>query len=291
MSWKGYAQDLGQPRSGRRSAARAGVQYCGAPSPSRAPPAPPRRPTPAALTPPTSTCPSTSRSSGLSRSCGSGDCNAKHIANVFSTSSGLVHDLKHESTTPAFSWITPDNCSDAHDAVCHGNNLSGGFADPNTPRAPRQLHRRAVCRRPVPGPRRPRDRSVEGLQGRRPHRHHLRRGVPAVHLHRQQLRQLDAGAAQCRAPRSRTIPRARRCSAAPFIPSRPGPTRRWRPTSRATSCSRAPVTTPSSTAPATASPRPRRSSRRARACSVAATASRRPHRRRRHRARGQLHDR
>ena len=28
-------------------------------------------------------------------------------------------------------------CSDAHDAVCHGNNLSGGFSGPNTPRAPR----------------------------------------------------------------------------------------------------------------------------------------------------------
>ena len=27
-------------------------------------------------------------------------------------------------------------CSDGHDAVCHGNNLSGGFSGPNTPRAP-----------------------------------------------------------------------------------------------------------------------------------------------------------
>jgi hypothetical protein len=67
---------------------------------------------------------------------GSGDCNAKHITNLFSGNNGLFHDLKHESTTPAFSWITPDNCSDAHDAVCHGNNLSGGFANPTTPRAP-----------------------------------------------------------------------------------------------------------------------------------------------------------
>ena len=31
------------------------------------------------------------------------------------------------NTVPAFSWITPDNCSDAHDAVCKGNNLSGAF--------------------------------------------------------------------------------------------------------------------------------------------------------------------
>ena len=54
------------------------------------------------------------------------------------------------ATTPAFSWITPNNCSDGHDAVCHGNNLSGGFSDPNTPNAAGQLHRRAVRRRPVP---------------------------------------------------------------------------------------------------------------------------------------------
>lgn len=34
------------------------------------------------------------------------------------------------------SWISPNNCSDARDAVCHGNNLSGGFSDPNTPKPP-----------------------------------------------------------------------------------------------------------------------------------------------------------
>jgi len=40
----------------------------------------------------------------------------------------LADDLKSEKTTPAFSWITPNNCSDAHDATCKGDNLSG---DPN----------------------------------------------------------------------------------------------------------------------------------------------------------------
>jgi hypothetical protein len=40
------------------------------------------------------------------------------------------------ASTPAFSWISPNNCSDGHDAVCHANNLSGGFSDPNTPKAP-----------------------------------------------------------------------------------------------------------------------------------------------------------
>ncbi len=38
----------------------------------------------------------------------------------------LINDLKSEKTTPAFSWITPNNCSDAHDATCKGDNLSGG---------------------------------------------------------------------------------------------------------------------------------------------------------------------
>jgi hypothetical protein len=42
--------------------------------------------------------------------------------------SGLAQDLSSEATTPRFSWITPDNCSDAHDATCVGDNLSG---DPN----------------------------------------------------------------------------------------------------------------------------------------------------------------
>jgi hypothetical protein len=40
----------------------------------------------------------------------------------------LAQDLKSENTTPQFSWISPDNCSDAHDATCKGDNLSG---DPN----------------------------------------------------------------------------------------------------------------------------------------------------------------
>lgn len=42
--------------------------------------------------------------------------------------SGLEQDLKSEATTPRFNWITPNNCSDAHDATCKGDNLSG---DPN----------------------------------------------------------------------------------------------------------------------------------------------------------------
>ncbi|MCU1529413.1 MAG: hypothetical protein JWP75_3176 [Frondihabitans sp.] len=64
---------------------------------------------------------------------GGTDCDANHIANLDSSSNGLYKDLQHESTTPAFSWITPNNCSDAHDAVCKGNNLSGSFTASGQP--------------------------------------------------------------------------------------------------------------------------------------------------------------
>ena len=71
----------------------------------------------------------------------SGDCNAAHIADIFDPTNGLYHDLQLPANqVPAFNWISPDNCSDAHDAACKdtggGGNLSGGFSDPNTPRAP-----------------------------------------------------------------------------------------------------------------------------------------------------------
>ena len=58
---------------------------------------------------------------------GGNDCDAAHIANLDDPQHGLVHDLESTKTTPAFSWITPNNCSDAHDAICKGNNLSGAF--------------------------------------------------------------------------------------------------------------------------------------------------------------------
>ncbi len=63
-------------------------------------------------------------------------CDSKHSASLFDAQNGLYADLKSEATTPAFSWISPNNCSDAHDAVCYGNNLSGGWVDPNTPADP-----------------------------------------------------------------------------------------------------------------------------------------------------------
>jgi len=39
---------------------------------------------------------------------------------------GLAADLASAATTPAFSYITPNLCDDAHDATCVGPNLAGG---------------------------------------------------------------------------------------------------------------------------------------------------------------------
>ncbi len=64
---------------------------------------------------------------------GGTNCDANHISNLDNPQTGLVHDLQNPKDTPAFSWITPDNCSDAHDAVCHGNNLSGAFTASGAP--------------------------------------------------------------------------------------------------------------------------------------------------------------
>lgn len=43
-----------------------------------------------------------------------------------SPSGQLAHDLKSESTTPRFGFITPNLCNDGHDANCAGPNSTGG---------------------------------------------------------------------------------------------------------------------------------------------------------------------
>jgi Phosphoesterase family len=121
VSWKGYAQDLGNPDA---TGPTHDVNKCGGPG----------DPSGTGVTNPGSAnatdqyvpkhFPFPWFESLLSNP---KDCSSKQIANLDSTSSGLVHDLQNEKTTPAFNWITPDNCSDAHDAVCAGNNLSGAF--------------------------------------------------------------------------------------------------------------------------------------------------------------------
>ena len=136
ISWKGYAQDLGNPDPSGTAPHSAGTKYCGAPFAQPGPVGSTTDPSPGSADATDQYVPKHFPFVWFESVLQSGDCNAKHIANVFSTRGGLAHDLKHESSTPAFSWITPNNCSDAHDAVCHGNNLSGGFANATTPRAP-----------------------------------------------------------------------------------------------------------------------------------------------------------
>jgi Phosphoesterase family len=62
---------------------------------------------------------------------GSGDCNSSHLAPLFGTNDQLHADLKSDKSTPAFSYIVPNNCNDGHDAMCKSNNLSGEA--PNAP--------------------------------------------------------------------------------------------------------------------------------------------------------------
>jgi len=62
------------------------------------------------------------------------NCDANHVTNLDDPTYGLVHDLSlPASEVPSFNWITPNNCSDAHDATCQGNNLSGAFNANGTP--------------------------------------------------------------------------------------------------------------------------------------------------------------
>ena len=136
VSWKGYAQDLGNPDASG-PAHSAGPQYCGAPYATPGATGSTAQPSPGSANATDQYVPKHFPFPWFDSLLTSGkDCDAAHIANLFDPAGGLYHDLQSKATTPAFSWITPNNCSDAHDAVCHGNNLSGGFADPNTPNPP-----------------------------------------------------------------------------------------------------------------------------------------------------------
>jgi hypothetical protein len=135
VSWKGYAQDLGNTDAG--AAVRdAGTRYCGAPFATPGPTGSTAQPNPPVADATDQYLPKHFPFPWFESILQSGDCNSRHIANLFAPANGLYHDLQREASTPAFSWISPNMCSDAHDAVCHGNNLSGGFSGPNTARAP-----------------------------------------------------------------------------------------------------------------------------------------------------------
>jgi Phosphoesterase family len=135
VSWKGYSQDLGNPDASG-PVHSAGVQYCGAPYAAPGATGTTATPNPGSANATDQYVPKHFPFPWFDSILQSGDCDAAHIASLFDPTNGLYQDLQSVSTTPAFSWISPNNCSDAHDAVCHGNNLSGGFADPNTPNPP-----------------------------------------------------------------------------------------------------------------------------------------------------------
>ncbi len=135
VSWKGYAQDLGNPdESGPTH--DAGTEYCGAPYATPGPTGSTAQPNPGSANGTDQYVPKHFPFPWFESIRVAGDCNEQHIANLFSSTNGLYHDLQSAASTPAFSWISPNNCSDGHDAVCHGNNLSGGFANPTTPNEP-----------------------------------------------------------------------------------------------------------------------------------------------------------
>jgi hypothetical protein len=135
VGWKGYAQDLGNPDASGPTH-DAGTQFCGAPFASPGPTGSTAFPNPGSANATDQYVPKHFPFPWFQSLRQAGDCDSAHIANLFDPVNGLYHDLQSEQSTPAFSWISPNNCSDAHDAVCHGNNLSGGFADPNTPNPP-----------------------------------------------------------------------------------------------------------------------------------------------------------
>jgi hypothetical protein len=70
-------------------------------------------------------------SSGTISAMNSTECNT-HLAALFGPNDQLYNDLQNVSTTPDLSFISPDNCSDGHDAICSGNNLTGGTSNTYT---------------------------------------------------------------------------------------------------------------------------------------------------------------
>lgn len=126
VSWKGYMQDMGNDTSREQSTCGAPVGGVSAttldPGAAEGPYA-----SPGSLQSPSSTIddqyvPKHNPFPWFESVIKNGDCAKKVVPLV----KNLQHDLAHPRSTPAFSWISPNNCSDAHDATCKGDNLSGG---------------------------------------------------------------------------------------------------------------------------------------------------------------------
>jgi hypothetical protein len=147
QTWKLYAQDLGNPDPSGAATHDAGTKYCGAPDPS--PGASPAsgdggsaseypNPSSADATDqyvakhnPLAWFESTLGSVDCSEGLESNGVDSDHLAALFGGYDALYSDLQKAKTTPDLSVIIPNNCSNGHDAVCAGNNLSGGFGGGN----------------------------------------------------------------------------------------------------------------------------------------------------------------
>ena len=80
---------------------------------------------------------------------GGTNCDSNHVVNLDDPSNGLVADLIN-NTVPSFSWITPDNCSDAHDAVCKGTTSRGRSMPMERPTMRSARRTRSTLRRSRP---------------------------------------------------------------------------------------------------------------------------------------------
>jgi hypothetical protein len=126
VSWKGYMQDMGNDPSREQTTCGAPVGGVSATTPDPGAAEGPYA-SPASLQNPSTTVddqyvPKHNPFPWFGSLLSNGDCAKK----VVPLAENLLHDLRSERTTPAFSWISPNNCSDAHDATCKGDNLSGG---------------------------------------------------------------------------------------------------------------------------------------------------------------------
>lgn len=153
-TWKLYAQDLGNSDPEGTTTHDAGTKYCGAPDASVGASPASGHGGSASEYPNPSSADATDQYVAkhnplpwFESILGTPDCaeglesngvDSNHLAALFGGNDALYSDLQKTKTTPDLSVIIPNNCSNGHDAVCAGNNLSGGFGGSNdqTPNAP-----------------------------------------------------------------------------------------------------------------------------------------------------------
>ena len=160
-SWKLYAQDLGAPDPAGTQAHEVGTKYCGAPDTTVGPTpvtgdggSSTDYPNPGTATPTDQYVSYHNPIGWFASVLDSGDCakglghasdgldnavDSDHVGALLGPDDAFYTDLQKVKNTPNLSVIIPEDCSDGHDAVCKGNNLSGGFgtgANSQIPNAP-----------------------------------------------------------------------------------------------------------------------------------------------------------